>query len=208
MQDQPPFHTDPNAPDNQQQQHPQETPQNPPPQQQQVPPQQQSGQFSSVPPQQQQVPPVYPQNPPYQQQQQPGYNPYPQQQYQQPYGNYQQPQSSFFQAAPGYPPPPHKMDAPGSTAAFALSIIAIFGFFLYGIIGLGCGIFGFVLARKSMREYETSPGEYSVSSYNNSRAARICSLVAIILSSAAIVFWIINFIFFVDEISLWPWENL
>ena len=72
---------------------------------------------------------------------------------------------------------------PNSTATLVLGIISIVTCFCYGIIGLACGITAIVLSSKSLRLYNANKDAYSVSSYNNLKAGRICAIIGVCLSS-------------------------
>lgn len=87
--------------------------------------------------------------------------------------------------------PGGQQNLPNATAVLVLGIVSIIGCFCYGIIGLICGIIALVLAKKDLRLYNSAPGQYALSSYNNLKAGRICAIIGVILSSILIVIWII-----------------
>jgi M penetrans paralogue family 26 len=88
------------------------------------------------------------------------------------------------------PAPNIQQNLPNATGALVLGIISIVGVFCLGIVGLLCGIIGLVLANKDKKLFNEAPELYSRSSLGTSNAGRTCSIIGIILSSLAIVFWI------------------
>ncbi|MGY4385384.1 hypothetical protein ACVWYN_002422 [Pedobacter sp. UYP24] len=71
---------------------------------------------------------------------------------------------------------------PNSTPVLVLGILAILSCCCYGLPGLILGIIGLVLGNKDRRLYIENPGFYTESSYKNSKAGRVCSIIGLILS--------------------------
>lgn len=74
---------------------------------------------------------------------------------------------------------------PNETAILVLGIISIptcFCYFTYGLVGIACGIISIVLANKAENLYEKNPNAWSVTSYGNVKAGRICAIVGLILN--------------------------
>jgi len=88
-----------------------------------------------------------------------------------------------------------QQNLPNSTASLVLGILSILGTLCYGI-GLICGIVGLVLAAKDRRLYREAPELYSPSSYGTTNAGRICSIIGVVLSSLAILVFLMFMIFF------------
>ena len=88
---------------------------------------------------------------------------------------------------------PFNMQQPlqNATAALVLGILSLV------ICGLGVvlGIIALVLANKDLRLYNASPEVYTLGSYNNLKAGRICAIIGIILQSLLIVFYVVWFVF-------------
>lgn len=111
--------------------------------------------------------------------------------------NYQQPQ------VPGGQPPYNpggqqqygvgggQQGLPNATAALILGILSILLCWLYGILGIACGIIGLVLSNKDLKLYKENPGVYTKSSYNNSNAGRICSIIGLSLSALWLIYVIV-----------------
>ena len=76
---------------------------------------------------------------------------------------------------------------PNSTAVLVLGIISIVGSMCYGVVGLICGIIAVVLSSRDAQLYRVQPGRYSVASYKNMQAGKICAIIGIVLSALAIV---------------------
>jgi len=90
---------------------------------------------------------------------------------------------------------------PNAVAVLILGVISIISACCYGIIGLICGIIALVLGNKDMRLYRSNPQAYTLSSYNNMQAGRICGIIGLILS-------VLVMIFFIYVISVVGLENL
>jgi M penetrans paralogue family 26 len=82
---------------------------------------------------------------------------------------------------------------PNATAALVLGILSIVLCWLYGIIGLGCGIIGLILANKDTKMYNANPGVYTQSSYNNAKAGKVCSIIGLALSALFVIYMIVVF---------------
>ncbi len=80
---------------------------------------------------------------------------------------------------------------PNATATLVLGILSIVVCFI-------CGIIALVISNKDMAMYRANPELYSVSSYNNIKAGRICSIIGIILQLLGIVVYIIFIVFFIS----------
>ena len=83
---------------------------------------------------------------------------------------------------------------PNSTAVLVLGIISIVFCCAFGVIGLANGIIALVLASKSKVLYQAEPELYTMASYNNLKAGKICATVGICLSALALVFYLAYFV--------------
>jgi hypothetical protein len=72
---------------------------------------------------------------------------------------------------------------PNSTAVLVLGILSIFFCFCYGVIGIICGIVSLILYPKDKKLYMENPQAYTLSSYNNLKAGRVCAIIGLILSA-------------------------
>lgn len=84
---------------------------------------------------------------------------------------------------------------PNSVGVLVLGICSIvFCCVCYGIIGLTCGIIALILAAKAKKMYEANPNDFTVSSFKNMNAGRICSMIGTILSAIILLIMLILFI--------------
>jgi hypothetical protein len=79
---------------------------------------------------------------------------------------------------------------PNATISLVMGILSIV---ICGI-GLVLGIVGIVMANKDISLYNSNPGVYSESSFNNTKTGRICSIIGIIINSLLVIFYIIWFV--------------
>lgn len=89
-------------------------------------------------------------------------------------------QSDYLSSGSSYPQP-----LPNATASLVLGILSIV---ICGA-GLVIGIIGLVLANKDLTLYNNHSKSYSLTSYNNTKTGRICSIIGIILSSLFILIY-------------------
>jgi hypothetical protein len=84
-----------------------------------------------------------------------------------------------------------EMQLPNATAVLVLGILSI-------VVCFVCGIIALVLSNKDMALYRANPGQYSLSSYNNIKAGRICAIIGIALQLLGIIVYIIFIAFFIS----------
>jgi uncharacterized protein YqhQ len=77
---------------------------------------------------------------------------------------------------------------PNATATLVLGILSI-------VVCFVCGIIALVISNKDIALYKANPELYSLSSYNNIKAGRICALIGIILQVLGIIVYIIMIVF-------------
>ncbi len=82
---------------------------------------------------------------------------------------------------------PSDRPLPNATNTLVLGILSIVGCFCFGIAGLVCGIIALVLAGKDTRLFERNPYYYSISSYKNLNAGKICAIIGVVVSSIYMV---------------------
>ena len=101
---------------------------------------------------------------------------------------------------------------PNSTAVLVLGILSIVMCWCIGIAGLVMGIIALVLAGKSKFLYEKNPGEYTIGSYKNLNAGKICAIIGTSLSGIyfiyAMIKWIIVGGALMAIFSDFPWDSL
>lgn len=100
---------------------------------------------------------------------------------------------------------------PNSTAVLVLGILSIAICWCYGLFGITMGIIALVLAGKARALYNENPDQYTLGSYKNMNAGRICAIIGTILSSLYLVFIIIYLLVIGAAIGTiftqFPWES-
>jgi len=110
----------------------------------------------------------------------------------------------FNQPNPGNPFPPYgggfggmQMALPNATITLVLGILSIVTCCcFYGIIGVVLGVVALILSRKDKENYLANMNYYTVSSYKNLNAGRVCAIIGLILSAIIVLLCIVFAIFF------------
>ena len=76
---------------------------------------------------------------------------------------------------------------PNATGVLVLGILSIVLCICYGIVGIILGIIALVLSGKGNALYKENPSKYTLSSYNNLKAGKICAIIGTILSVLMLV---------------------
>lgn len=87
---------------------------------------------------------------------------------------------------------------PNSTLILVLGILSILTSFMYGIVGLICGIIALVLSKNARKTYHDFKEKYTRDSYNQLEIGRICAIIGIIFSSLFIICAIFIALLFLD----------
>jgi len=103
--------------------------------------------------------------------------------------------------------PGFQVPIPNSTASLVLGIISIALCWCYGLPALICGIIALVLANKGNALYNENPGQYTIGSYSNLKAGRVCGIIGICLSVLAFLYFIIIIAFYGAMLSSMPWQG-
>jgi len=85
---------------------------------------------------------------------------------------------------------------PNSTPVLIMGILSILSCCCYGVPGIVFGIIGLVLGNKDRTLYRVSPEAYKESSYKNSNAGRICSIIGLSLSVLYLILIIVCILVF------------
>lgn len=80
---------------------------------------------------------------------------------------------------------------PNATGVLVLGILSIVLCMCYGIVGIILGIIALVLSGKGNALYKENPSRYTLSSYNNLKAGKICAIIGTILSVLMLVYFIV-----------------
>ncbi len=97
---------------------------------------------------------------------------------------------------------------PNAVAVLVLGICSIVGCFCYGIVGLICGIIAVVLAKKDMALYKANPSDYTLPSFTNLKAGRVCAIIGLSLSALYILFIIVYVLILGAALSMMPWSSM
>jgi M penetrans paralogue family 26 len=87
----------------------------------------------------------------------------------------------------------YQQKIPNGEAVLVLGIISIVASFCYGFIGLILGIIALILASSANKTYLMNPNVYSLASYNNLKAGKVCAIIGVVLGSLIILSVIIFF---------------
>ena len=100
-------------------------------------------------------------------------------------------QNTFDSSFPGEGHPFHfQMALPNATAVLVLGILSLVTCCCYGVFGLLMAVIALVLAAKDRKRYMENPSVYSMSSFKNLNAGRVCALIGVILSALVALFYI------------------
>lgn len=90
-----------------------------------------------------------------------------------------------------------QMALPNATIVLVLGILSIvMCCCYYGIIGLVLGVVTLILSRKDKQNYLANMNYYTLSSYKNLNAGRVCAIIGLILSGIVVLFCIVIAVFF------------
>ncbi|MCF8297547.1 MAG: hypothetical protein K9J13_08405 [Saprospiraceae bacterium] len=99
----------------------------------------------------------------------------------------------------------HQITLPNSVGVLVLGICSI-ALCSCNIIGVALGIIALVLASKANSLYKENPQSYTIASFKNMNAGRICAIIGTVVSGLYFVFWIIYIIFFATVFTALPWQ--
>ena len=83
--------------------------------------------------------------------------------------------------------PSVQQQLPNATAVLVLGILSIAVCWCYGLFGIAMGIIALVMAGKAKALYNENPEQYTIGSYKNMNAGRICAIIGTVLSSLYLV---------------------
>lgn len=101
---------------------------------------------------------------------------------------------------------PNGQKIPNSIGVLVLGICSIFpGCICYGLPGIVCAIIALSLAQKANLVYQGNPRAYSLGSYNNLKAGKICAIIGLCTSVLFLLIIIIYFIILGAVLTNLPW---
>ena len=86
------------------------------------------------------------------------------------------------------------MNVPNSVGVLVLGIISIVLCWCYGLLSIILGIIAIVLSNQGEKIYKENPSAYSIASYKNMKAGRICAIIGLCLGALYILFIIVYFL--------------
>ncbi|MBK9284865.1 MAG: hypothetical protein IPM51_11200 [Sphingobacteriaceae bacterium] len=84
-------------------------------------------------------------------------------------------------------------NVPNSVGVLVLGILSIVFCWCYGIVSIILGIIAIVLANQGDKLYKENPTAYSIASYKNLKAGKICAIIGMSLSGLYILFLVVYF---------------
>lgn len=85
---------------------------------------------------------------------------------------------------------------PNATVVLVLGILSIVFCCCYGILGLIPAIIALVLSKKDRKLYEMNVSAYTLSSYKNLNAGRVCAIIGLILNILSLLYFVAIIIMF------------
>jgi M penetrans paralogue family 26 len=108
--------------------------------------------------------------------------------------------------------PTQKQILPNSSAVLVMGILSLVSCWCYGFFGLIFGIISLVLAQKSLKLYNENPELYTISSYKNLNAGKICAIIGLSISGLVILIGLVYLLIVGAAIgtvfSTLPWEEI
>jgi hypothetical protein len=102
--------------------------------------------------------------------------------------NFNQKQGDPFENYNGYG---GHQPIPNSVAVLVLGIVSIALCWCYGLVSIITGIVAIVLANQAERIYKANPQQFSVASYKNLKAGKICGIIGLCLGVLYLIFIVI-----------------
>jgi magnesium-transporting ATPase (P-type) len=101
---------------------------------------------------------------------------------------------------------PSRLDLPNSTAVLVLGILSIvLSCWYFSIIGVVLSIIALVLSSKDLTRYYTNPDLFTISSFNNLKAGRVCAIIGLVV---AIIFFIFMVLILVGVFVTMPFWGM
>ena len=101
---------------------------------------------------------------------------------------------------------PLQQNLPNSTTVLVLGILSIvFSSWYFSIIGIILGILALVLAKRDLLLYNSNKSLYTLSSYNNLKAGRICAIIGLVV---AFIFFFIFIMILAGIFITWPFWGM
>lgn len=100
--------------------------------------------------------------------------------------------------------PPMQQNLPNATTVLVLGILSIvFSCWYFSIIGIVLGIIALVLANKDLSLYYMNRNLFTLSSFNNLKAGRVCAIIGLTVAFIFLIFVILILFGILDTIPFW-----
>lgn len=101
---------------------------------------------------------------------------------------------------------PSQIQLPNATAVLVLGILSLVFICPYiSMVGIILGIIALVLASRDQALYSTNPSRYSLSSYNNMKAGKVCAIIGLSIATLTFVITVLFIIGIIATASLPFW---
>jgi hypothetical protein len=98
----------------------------------------------------------------------------------------------------------HQVNLPNASTVLLMGILSIvFSFWYFSLVGIIFGFIALVKASGDLKLYAQNPTMYSLSSYNNIKAGRVCAIIGIVVAAIFILFFFLIIIGLVATIPFW-----
>ena len=99
-----------------------------------------------------------------------------------------------------------QQNLPNSKTVLVLGILSIiFSSWYFSIAGIVLSIFALVLANRDLSLYYSNKSQYTLSSFNNLKAGRVCALIGL---AVAILFFIFFILILIGIFVTWPFWGM
>jgi len=99
-----------------------------------------------------------------------------------------------------------QQNLPNSTTVLVLGILSIvFSCWYFSIVGVVLSILALILANRDLSLYYSNKSQYTLSSFNNVKAGRICAIIGL---AVAIIFFIFFILILIGIFVTWPFWGM
>jgi hypothetical protein len=99
-----------------------------------------------------------------------------------------------------------RQNLPNSRTVLVLGILSIiFSSWYFSIVGVVLSILALVLANRDFSLYYSNKSQYTLSSFNNLKAGRVCAIIGL---SVAILFFIFFILILIGIFVTWPFWGM
>lgn len=101
---------------------------------------------------------------------------------------------------------PSQIQLPNATAILVLGILSLVFICPYiSLVGIILGIIALVLSGRDQALYNADPARYSLSSYNNMKAGKVCAIIGLSIATLTFVITVLFIIGIIATASLPFW---